>query len=69
MDELPQGLRAFALYVFAHQMYLQGNFDKSVGIVEAALAMGGGCYPIPAVYLHLAAVMSYVANKRKEQAE
>ena len=69
MDELPQGLRAFALYVFAHQMYLQGNFDKSVGIVEAALAMGGECYPIPAVYLHLAAVMSYVANKRKEQAE
>lgn len=69
VDELPQGLRALALYVFAHQMYLQGNFDKSIGIVEAALAMGGKCYPIPAVYLHLTGVMSYAANRQKEQAK
>lgn len=66
---LPPGLRAFALYVQAHYLYLQGHYEKSCGIIEAALTMGGSNYPISAIYLHLAAVMNYMSLKQVDVAE
>lgn len=65
---LPPGLRAFALYVLAHYLYLQKEYGKSVGIVEGTLAMGARQYPIPAIYLHLVAVMDYMSLRKPEQA-
>ena len=65
---LPQGLRAFALYVQAHSLYLKGQYALSAGIAQAALTMGGNCFPIPAIYLHLVAVMDYMSLKDVEQA-
>lgn len=73
MDEflplLPDGLRAFALYVIAHYLYLKKDYSYSAGIVEATLAMGGEDYPIPAIYLHLIAVMDYMSLRDREKAE
>lgn len=66
---LPSGLRAFALYVLAHYLYLKEDYSRSVGIVEATLAMGGEEYPIPAIYLHLVAVMDYMSLREREKAE
>ena len=66
---LPPGPRAFALYVYAHFLYLQGEYGQSIGIVEAALAMGAEQYPIPAVYLHLVAVMDSMSLKQTERAK
>ncbi len=66
---LPPGLRAFALYVLAHYLYLKEDYSRSVGIVEATLAMGGKEYPIPAIYLHLVAVMDYMSLRDREKAE
>ena len=66
---LPPGLRAFARYVYAHYRYLQGDYGPSAGIVEGALAMGAGRYPIPAIYLHLVAVMDYMSLKQAEGAK
>ena len=66
---LPPGLRMFALYVQAHHTYLQGDYGKSIGIAEAALAMQTQIYPIPAIYLHLVAVMGYMSLKQPEQAQ
>lgn len=66
---LPPGLRAFALYVQAHYLYLQEDYAKSVGMVEAALVMGAEAYPIPAIYLHLAAVMDYMRLRQLPQAQ
>ena len=66
---LPPGLRAFALYVYAHYRYLQGDYGPSVGIVEGALAMGGSQYPIPAIYLHLVAVMDCMSLKQTDRAK
>lgn len=66
---LPPGLRAFAIYVQAHNAYLQGDYGKSLGMAEATLAMQGGRYPIPAIYLHLAAVMDHVSLRQPEQAK
>ena len=66
---LPSGLRAFALYIYAHYRYLQGDYAAGTGIVEGALAMGAGNYPIPAIYLHLAAVMDCMSLRQTEQAK
>lgn len=66
---LPPGLRAFAMYVQAHYIYLKGDYEHSAGIVEGTLAMDAARYPIPAIYLHLVAVMDYVSLKRTDRAE
>ncbi len=66
---LPPGLRMFALYVQAHHTYLQGDYGKSIGIVETAFAMQAEVYPIPSIYMHLAAVMDYMSLKQPEQAQ
>ena len=65
---LPPGLRAFALYVYAHYRYLQGDYAASAGIVEGALAMGAEAYPIPSIYLHLVAVMDCMSLKQADRA-
>lgn len=66
---LPLGLRAFALYVQAHYLYLQEEYAQSAGLAEGALAMGASAYPIPAIYLHLVAVMDYMGLKQTRQAQ
>lgn len=66
---LPPGLKVFALYVKAHYTYLHGKYEKSIGIVEATLAMQDVMYPIPTIYLHLVAVMDYMSLKQPEMAE
>ena len=65
----PNGLRAFALYVQAHSLYLREDYAKSVGMAEAALAMGAEAYPISAIYLHLVAVMDYMRLRQLPQAQ
>lgn len=66
---LPPGLRAFALYVQAHYLYLKGEYSHSAGTVEGTLAMGASSYPIPAIYLHLVAVMDYMSLKQMDRAK
>ena len=66
---LPPGLRAFALYVQAHYLYLKEDYAKSAGMVEATLAMGADAYPISAIYLHLVAVMDYMSMKQTDHAQ
>lgn len=66
---LPPGLQAFALYVQAHYLYLQEMYEKSLGVTEAAFSIGAQKYPIPAIYLHLVAVMDHISLRDKENAE
>lgn len=66
---LPIGIRMFALYVIAHYTYLQKEYQKSLGIVEATLEMQPEEYPIPSIYLHLVAVMDYMSLKQKDKAK
>ena len=66
---LPPGLRMFALYVQAHYTYLQGDYGRSLGIVETAFAMQTEVFPIPSIYLHLVAVMDYMSLKQPELAQ
>lgn len=66
---LPPGLRAFALYVQAHYLYLKEDYARSAGMVEGALIMGAKAYPISAIYLHLVAVMDYMSLKQTQLAK
>ncbi len=66
---LPLGVRAFALYVQAHYLYLKEEYAHSAGIVEATLSMGASAYPIAAIYLHLVAVMDYMSLKQTDRAQ
>lgn len=66
---LPAGLKLFALYVYAHYAYLQKAYVASAGIAETALALETKIYPIPAIYLHLVAVMDYVTLKQLDMAK
>lgn len=68
-SSLPPGVRAFALYVKAHYLYLEGEYARSAGIAEAALAMGAASYPISAIYLRLVSVMDHMSLKRPDRAE
>lgn len=66
---LPPGLQMFALYVQAHYLYLKEEYGKSLGVVEAAIALQIKVYPIPSIYLHLVAVMDHMSLKQSEQAQ
>ena len=59
----------FALYVQAHYTYLQGDYSRSIGIVETAFAMQTEVFPISAIYLHLVAVMDYMSLKQQDRAQ
>lgn len=65
---LPPGLRAFALYMHAHRLYLEGDYSRSLGLVEAALLMMPSDYPIPEIYLHLVAVMDHMSLRQTDAA-
>src|SRR5699024_878733 len=69
MPLLPPGLRMFALYVQAHHTNLQQDYSRSLGIVETAFVMQTEIFPIPAIYLHLVAVMDYMSLKQPQQAQ
>ena len=66
---LPPGLRAFAMYVQAHYTYLQGDYAKSLGIVQATFGKHAQVCPIPAIYLHQEAVMDNMSLRRPEEAQ
>lgn len=69
LPKLPFGIRIFALYVKAHYLYLKKEYEKSLGVVETTFAMGAEAYPIPAIYMHLVAVMDYMSLRQKDKAE
>ena len=65
---LPPGLRLFACYVEAHRLYLDGQYETSLGLALGAFAMMDEIYPIPTVYLHLVAVMDLMSLRRVDDA-
>ena len=65
---LPPGLGRLPV-LQAHYLYLKEEYEHSSRIVEATLAMGAANYPIPAIYLHLVAVMDYMSLKQPDRAE
>lgn len=65
---LPPGVREFALYVYAHLLYLNGDYARSLGIAEATLLSTSKTFPIPEIYLHMVAVMDCMSLKYADDA-
>lgn len=61
---LPAGVKEFTMYVHAHRLYLQGSYERSLGVVETVLTLHSALRPIPAIYLHLVAVMNCMSLKQ-----
>ena len=53
ISKLPEGMRLWECYVMAHEAYLSGEYEKSLGIVETCLSLSLKIYPIAMIYLHL----------------
>ena len=68
-DQLPEGLRLYACYVLAHRMYLNGDYERSLGLIEGARAMTSFDYVIPSVYLGIMESINLVALKRIDEAK
>ena len=68
-DALPEGAKFFVCYFLALREYLRDEYEKVVGMAQAALMMGGGDYPIAAIYLHLISAASMVRIKKIQEAE
>lgn len=68
LKDLSEGLKLYACYIMAHEAYLHGEYGRSAGIVETSLACCVDIYPVPMIYLHLAAAMSYMGMKQMEEA-
>ena len=66
---LPTGLRAFAVYIQAHYLYLKGGVRRQRRHCGGCAGYGGSAYPIPAIYLRLVAVMDYMSLKQTERAQ
>lgn len=66
---LPVGLRTYAVYVMAHEAYLKGDYERSLGLCEAALMSLDGEYPISMIYLYCMVSMCQINLKRQEKAK
>lgn len=68
LQYLPHGLRLYAMYVQAHRAYIDGEHERSLGMVESALSLSSETYPISMIYLHLLATMDLMSLKRPDEA-
>lgn len=66
---LPGGMKLYACYTLAHIAYLEQDYVKCLNTAELALALSPEVYPIPTVYLHIAAAMALMNMKRTDEAK
>lgn len=66
---LPEGLKLFAVYVMAHQAYLNGEYWSAYGMCRTALLMAGNVYPISAIYIRCMMAMCMINRKCKDEAQ
>ncbi|WP_322354842.1 helix-turn-helix transcriptional regulator [Paratractidigestivibacter sp.] len=67
--QLPEGLRLCACHMPAHRHHLDGNYERSVGIIHGAQAMAGFAYVIPGIYLGIMESIDLMALKRIDEAK
>ena len=63
---LPKGLRAYASYLMAHELYLQENYERALGILDATLFSLNETYPIPEIYIYCMVAMCKIKLKETE---
>ena len=66
---LPTGLRIFAAYLMAHKLYLEGKYERALGILDAIVISINKPYPIPEIYMNCMISICRIKNKNLEGAK
>lgn len=66
---LPTGLRAFAAYLMAHELYLKENYERALGVLDATVLSISEPYPIPEIYINCVISMCRIKLKEIEEAK
>ena len=66
---LPAGLRIFAAYLMAHKLYLEGKYERALGILDAIVISINKPYPIPEIYMNCMISICRIKNKNLEGAK
>ena len=66
---LPIGQRLFASSLLAHETYLRMEYAKAQGIVQSAMLMSDGTYPISMIYFNCVAAMCQINLREQEEAK
>ncbi len=69
VSQLPEGCRFFACYLLAHEVYMNGDIARAIGMADASIAVGCEKYPIVAVYTSMILTAAYVNVKDIERAK
>lgn len=69
LTEFTKGMQLWGAYVLAHKAYLNKEYERSLGIVQACIMTCDKTYPIAMIYLNLVAAMDAMNMMRKEMAK
>lgn len=66
---LPVGLRIFAAYLMAHELYLKENYERALGVLDATMLSINEPHPIPEIYMNCVVSMCRIKLKEIEEAQ
>lgn len=66
---LPKGQRMFTIHIMVHSAYLNGEYEKGIGMAQVALTVADRFYPVSFVYMKCAEAMCQINLKRTDEAE
>ncbi len=69
LSRFPEGVRYMALYGRTHALYLQKQYQRTIGEVEAAMALMHQPYPIAAIYLNIVGAMASNSLAQHQEAQ
>ena len=69
LTEFTKGMQLWGAYVLAHKAYLNKEYERSLGIVQACIMTCDKVYPIAMIYLNLVAAMDCINMMEKDKAK
>ena len=69
LTEFTKGMQLWGVYVLAHKAYLNKEYERSLGIVQACIMTCDKTYPIAMIYLNLVAAMDAINMMKKDEAK
>ena len=69
LTEFTKGMQLWGAYVLAHKAYLNKEYERSLGIVQACIMTCDKTYPIAMIYLNLVAAMDAMNMMKKDEAK
>lgn len=61
-------LRAYAVYILAHNAYLHKEYKRALGLCQSVFLMLDGCYPVAMEYLYCVIIMCLINLKQQDEA-